>query len=142
MKKLIAATLIALHLAGCAVVQDVLNDNTLLAGVAAYKATQAMLEQSGDPQARAKRILDYTDEVVGFLGDEEDVTINLLHDFVHGLVMAQVPEVDRQPAEDMLLALRERLAEEIGEFEVLTPETQVSVLHVIERIRMAAELYA
>lgn len=142
MKKILAVALVALQLASCAAVQEVLNDNTLLAGVAAYKATQAMLDRSSEPQARAQRILDYTDDVVEFLGDEHDVTIDLLYEYVHGLVMAQVPDVDRQPVEDLLIALRDRLAEEIGELQVLTPETEVSVLHVIQRIRYAAQLYA
>lgn len=131
------------QLIGCATaVSDLLNDNTLFAGIAAYKATSTIIEQYEDPQARARRIVGYAEAATNLVDSSTPVTLDGLYDHVYVLVMAQVPEADRPMAEDILEALRYRLAVEIDEFVTLTPETEVSLLHVISRIRMAAEFYA
>lgn len=138
MKKLLLLAAM-LALTSCQAVQDVLNDNTLLTGVAAYEATEWIIEAAEDPEARARRILAYTEAAVEIVDSSTPTTLASLHTYISGLVMAQVPEIDRQPAQDMLDALRVRLAIEIDEYASLTPETEVSLLHVIQRIRIAAE---
>lgn len=138
--KNVSILLLAL-LAGCATVTTVLNDHTLLAGVAAYKATTFAIEESSDPVARANRILRYTDTAAEIIDSEAPTTLDSLHEYISGLVMAEVPPIDQVPAQDLLESLRVALAREIDEFAVLTPETEVSVLHIIVRIRAAAEYY-
>lgn len=137
------AAALLLFLVGCGTaVSDLLNDNTLFAGVAAYKATTEIIERADDPQGRANRILTYTESAMALVDSDLPVTLNTLYIHVHGLVMGNVPDVDRQPVEDILDALRESLAREIDEFVTLTPNTEVGLRHVITRIRMAAQFYA
>lgn len=138
----ILTALVLMALMACSTVTDVLNDNTLFAGIAAYKATSRIIERSDEPQARAQRIITYTEAATRLVDSDTPVTLEQLYQHVHVLVMSQVPSIDRQPAEDMLDALRDQLAQEIDEFVTLTPETEVSLLHVISRIRSAAEHYA
>jgi hypothetical protein len=124
-------------------VGEVLNDNSLLAGVAAYTATNEIIERSDDPQGRASRILAYTDAVIELVSDEQPVSLDGVYAAVHGLIDWQrIPPVDRPLIEDLLSAVRDRLAREIEQSIALSPETEVSLLHVVKRIRMAAEFHA
>ena len=118
---------------------QVLQDNTLIAGVAAYTATNEIIERSEDPAGRAQRILLYTDAVSELVSADTPVSLDAVYDAIHGLIdWEQIPPVDRPLIEDLLQAVRDRLAQEIEQSIALDNETEVSLLHVIDRIRMAA----
>ncbi len=139
----IIAAVLMLAVTACATVESVLNDNSLLAGVAAYKATTEIIERAEDPQARAKRILIYTEAAANIVDSAEPVTLQAVYEAVfESIAWDQIPPADRPLIEDLLSAIRDRLAEEVEQFAILTPETEVSLLHVISRIRSAAGFYA
>ena len=138
--------IVMLALTSCAlptVIGDVLNDNSLLVGAFAYQATVEIIERAEDTQGRAGRILRYTDKATDLLGADEPVTIAALHQAIYVLIdWDSIPDIDEPLIKDLLTAIRNRLEQEVENVAGMTPETEVSLLHVVARIRSAADYYA
>lgn len=136
---------LALALVGCSTFQAVgeaLTDNELIAGVIAYKATSELIQESDDPQGRAERIILYTDAVMDILDNDSRGTLDTVYQSVYELIdWESIPEVDHRLIEDLLIAVRDKLAEEAEDFAILTPETRVSLQHIVARIRDAADYH-
>lgn len=142
MRQLIVITLSLLMLS-CAALSDFANENTRIAGALAYSATVELIERSDNPGERAARILEYTDSAITIIEADESVTVTVLHQAICVLIdWDAIPPVDRPLVNDLLLAVRDKIAEKIDQGEELTPETEVSLLQIIGRIRMAAEFHA
>lgn len=131
-----------LALVGCSAVSSVLNDYTLIAGAVAYKATAELIELTDDRSARATRILRYTDAAMEVVDSSQEVTLDALYQTVYDMIdWDRIPRQDHVLVNDLLIAVRDRLAEEVDEVTTLTPETEVSLVHIINRIRSAAIYY-
>lgn len=134
--------LLLLAIPSCTVMQA-LNDHTLIAGIAAYKATGEIIEAAEDTQARAQRIIRYADLAADLVDSSEPVSLEAVHvKMLEAIDWGAIPPADHRLIEDLLLAIRVKLEEEVTEYNVLTPESQITLLHIIKRIRSAAEYYA
>lgn len=140
--KPLLSILFAAVLSSCAIT-DALNDHTLIAGIVAYKATAEVIELADDRQARAERILKYTDAALRLIDADTPVTLDSVYEAIHAAIDWDViPPIDRPLVEDLLAAVRDKLAEEINQYQILEPGDEVGLEHVIVRIRSAAHHYS
>ena len=122
---------------------NLLGNHELIAGVAAAKATVEIIERAENQQARAARILIYTATAEELVDSSKPVTLQDVYQAVHDAINWEaIPPIDRMIVEDLLQAVRDSLAREAERFAILSPEAEVSVIHIIRRIRETASFYA
>ncbi len=131
-----------------------ISDHTLIAGVVAHKATGEIIERASSSdhselfnselkRARARRIICYAELAADLVDGSTSVSLNSLHQsLLEHIDWGAIPPADHQLVEDLLLKVKEQLEKEIVEYNVLTPESQITLMHIIERIKNAAEFYA
>lgn len=122
---------------------EFLSDNTLIAGVAAFSGTQYIIELAEDPQARAERIIGYVDLALAMVDSDEQVTLPQLKQAVlDAILWESIPPADQGEVRDLVDEIERRIAAEIEERAVLSPEAEMGLEHILRRVRMAAEQYA
>ncbi|MEQ8409114.1 MAG: hypothetical protein RKH07_12645 [Gammaproteobacteria bacterium] len=119
-----------------------LSNNSLLGGIAVYKATEFVITQSSDPQARAERITVYCDIAEELITSDQVVTLDYLYERLVNAIEGELPPPDVPLAMLTLSEFRDRLTLEIAKDQALSPATEVALMYMVERIRYAAEYYS